>query len=347
MNRFKALGNVLVVLFLFIGLSVSGNPFDKIVEFYTSSIPRPPKVALDIEQVIDLAETGDIIIENNRGFPQWYAAIAAMVPGTRYIHAGMVIKGHVLLAHLAQLEIAGTVVPRHAYVRCLQTATDKRGKPAKIWQWVRAPILSNGKYVVTPEVTRGAKMSRVVALHLRHYLQDPAVGYPCKHIQLLRAPIASQKALTRLSLYLAYHVMKETGYDMGFSATEEEPAISRTIEGELTFDFSLAPVPLYCTELIWRALREAEVQVMPTHLAGSFGDALRKIAHLPASLAEKIRAPFVTADLFIRNNTCLYANAAPPHVPMVIGAMIDDSFKNACRKLSEKFQNLFRRPPPR
>jgi hypothetical protein len=329
-------GFIGALLFLMVTIGAVAGPMDKVVQFYTSSIPKPPRVDMDVAQVVKLAETGDIIIENHRGFPQWYAAIGVLIPGTRYVHAGMVIKGHELKAHLEK--ISGKPFSSqifHAYVRCLQTVKDAKGRPSRVWQWVKAPIDSKGKYVITPEVTRGATMSRVVPLHIKHYLQDPAVGYPCKHIALIRPPIPSQKALSRLAMYLAYHAFKETGYDMGFQATESEPAIQRDIEGELTFDLSLAPVPLYCTELIWRALREIQLEVPPTKVSEKISGTLARIPRIPKALVEKLRSPFITADLFLKSGSIVYANALPPSVSGAIGNMVDQTYKNWCRGIAD------------
>ncbi|MEW6709363.1 MAG: hypothetical protein AB1403_06005 [Candidatus Riflebacteria bacterium] len=344
--RFKCLFKFSFCLFLFLSVVNLANagPLDKIVEFYTSSVPNPAEVKIDVLKVMELAETGDIIIENNIAFPQWYAAIGILVPGTRYVHAGMVVKGHALKQYLQKLDPQNNNRnAKTAHVRCLQTNKDANGKPYKVWEWVRAPIDPNAKYVITPEVTRGRTLSSVVALHLKHYLLDPAIGYSTKHIKVLRPPVQTQPALEKMIMYLCYHVLKKTEYDMGFSIDEPEPLIFRKTTEGITADISVAPVPLYCTELLWRALKQANCEADTVKIGGGFGDFLRKIKRMPKSLATKITAPFVTADLFINHTQTVYANAAPPSVGEVIRDMRDKAFKKICEDLKENLAKIFKR----
>ncbi len=344
--RFKSLFKFLICFFFIFAIISNSNAgvLDKVVEFYTSSVPNPAEVKIDVQKVIDLAETGDIIIENNIAYPQWYAAIGTLVPGTRYVHAGMVVKGHALRHYLQKLDPQNkNRAAKTAHVRCLQTNKDPNGRPYKVWEWVRASIDPNAKYVITPEVTRGRTLSSVVALHLKHYLLDPAIGYSTKHIKLLRPPVQTQPALEKMIMYLCYHVVKKTEYDMGFSIDEPEPVIFRKTTEGITADISVAPVPLYCTELLWRALKQADCQADTIKIGGSIGESLRKIKRMPKSLASKIAAPFVTADLFIKHTQTIYANAASPSVIEVVKNMRDKAFKKICEDLQENFAKLFKR----
>lgn len=314
------------------------GPMDKIIEFYTSSVPNPPEVKIDVAKVMELAETGDIIIENNVAFPQWYVAIGTFVPNTRFVHAGMIIKGHNLKLLMEKLDPQRKHRNAHtAYVRCLQTNKNKDGKPYKVWEWVRAPIDANAKYVVTPEVTRGHTMSKVVALHLKHYLLDPAVGHSTKHIMVLRPPIKTQQELEKVSMYLAYHVFKCTEYDMGFNIGEPEPMIFRKTREGITADITVAPVPLYCTELLWRALNLIGCETETVLIGGKVGEMLRKVKRLPKSFAEKISTPFVTADTFIRHNQLIYANSPSPSVSEVIKSMKDKTYQSILARFKEAF----------
>lgn len=328
---------VLLGIFAATGL-VYASPLDKVVEFYISSVPNPPRIGLDTKAVWDMAETGDIIIENNRAYPQWYAMIGSLIPDCRFVHAGMIIKGHVLksLAEEISPESAKTL---HAYYRGAPTRIVD-GKVKKMYDWFPYQVDSKGIYVITPEVTINTSMSRIVALNLKDYLVDPAIGYPTKHIRLIRPRLASQALVRTLARYLAYHVIKKTTYDMGFVSTETEKAISRLQNGELTFDLSAAPVPLYCTELVYRALREAGITIPTTQVKTAISGSLAKIPRMPRSVLQKIDSPFITADVLMNGGSIIYQNDPPPTVKEAIESMVDLNFKAVSRALLARFQGI-------
>ncbi len=330
---------IFVSLFL-PALVCAASPLDKVVEFYISSIPNPPKIDLNWKEIWDLVETGDIIIENNRAFPQWYAMIGSLVPDCQFVHAGMVIKGHVL-KELAQSISPSGAITMHAYYRDAPPRIVD-GKVSRVYQWRPYPIDSKGIYVVTPEVTINTTISKVVALNLKDYLIDPAIGFPTKHIRIIRPSIQNQAGVKSVARYLTYHVLKRTTYDMGFIATEKETAISRNRNGELHFDMSAAPVPQYCTELVWRALREAGIQLPTTQVKRGISTSLSRIPRVPRSVLQKIEGAFITADLLSKGGTVIYRNAPPPTVRQAIEAMIDLNFKATCKGLLEQFQKIGR-----
>lgn len=340
MNSQKVLHRVLFLVFLFgmlIGTGVANaSPLDKVVEFYISSVPNPPKIGLDANAVWEMAETGDIIIENNRAFPQWYAMIGSLIPDCKFVHAGMIIKGH-MLTNLAAEISPSSLKTLHAYYRGAPPRFVD-GKVKKIYDWFPYSVDPQGIYVITPEVTVNTSISRIVALNLKDYLVDPSIGYPTKHIRLIRPRLATQGLVRTLAKYLTYHVIKKTSYDMGFVSTETEPAVSRKQNGELVFDLSAAPVPLYCTELVYRALREAGIQIPTTQMKKAIAGPLSKIPRMPRSVLQKIDAPFVTADVLMNGGTVMYQNDPPPTVKEAIAAMVDLNVKAVSQGLMERFQ---------
>ncbi len=316
------------------------SPLDKIVEFYISSIPNPPKIDLNYQEIRSIVETGDIIIENNRAFPQWYAMIGSLIPNCRFVHAGVIVKGHVLKEIAQKISPSGAVTMRGYYRDAPPRVVD--GKVKKVVAWFPYPIDSKGIYVVTPEVTINTSMSKVVALNLKDYLIDPAIGYPTKHIRIIRPSLKNQGNVRTMASYLTYHLLKRTTYDMGFVATEKEVAISRKRNGELLFDMSAAPVPQYCTELIWRALREVGIQIPPTHVKRGISGSLSRIPRIPRSVIQKIDGAFITADLLMKSGTVVYRNAPPPSVTQALQAMVDLNFKATCQGLAARFREMMR-----
>ena len=327
---------LLLAVLLLPAIAGAASPMDKVVEFYISSVPNPPKIDLNYSEIRGLVETGDIIIENNRAFPQWYAIIGSLIPNCKYVHAGMVIKGHVLKALAEKISKSGAVTMRAYYRGGPPRIVD--GKVKKIFDWMPYPVDPKGIYVVTPEVTINTSLSKVVALNLKDYLLDPAIGFPTKHIQIIRPRISTPETINRVASYLTYHVLKKTGYDMGFVANEKEPAIVRNRRGELWFDMSAAPVPLYCTELVWRALREIGIDIPPTQVKRSISGVLGRIPKVPRSLIQKIDSAFITADILKKGGAVIYKNSEPPTVRQAIEGMVDLNFKATCKGILERFK---------
>jgi hypothetical protein len=319
------------------GTPLSAGPLDKVVEFYTSPFPNPPKVPIDVGTVVNLAETGDIVIENNRAFPQWAVMIGMLVPNTRYVHGGMVVKGHVLKR--INTLFGKKIGARKGFTvyRKQKEQETRDGKPVTVWRWKAQPEIHYGRaYVITPEVVEKETDSRVVALDLGDYLVDPGFGYPTKHIKLLRPKICEQRALDKVANYLGYHLLKRTPYDMGFDIKENEIAIKRSSTGETEYDISIMPVPLYCTELILRALREGGLDVEPTFINQKAAAVARFIPGLPKMVSEKLRAPFITADCFLPRVQVLYQNEAPPSVGEILKTMGPGKSKTTCDHLARK-----------
>jgi len=316
----------------------AASPLDKVIEFYISSVPNPPRVEIDVKAVRAMVETGDIIIENNRAFPQWYAMIGSLIPNNTYVHSGMVVKGHVLKA-LAQELVPGSAHMVHAYYRGGPPRVEN-GKVKKVFDWIPYPIDAQGTYVVTPEVTINTTMSRIVALNLTDYLCDDAIGYPTKHIRIIRPRVNSQNLVRTIAKYLTYHVIKKTVYDMGFVATEQETAIVRQRNGELYFDMTAAPVPLYCNELVYRALKEVGIPIPTTQIKQGITGALARIPKMPRSVLQKLDVAFITADLLSNAGTVIYQNAPPPSVKQAVEAMVDLNFKATTQGLTARFLEM-------
>ncbi|MFZ5949683.1 MAG: hypothetical protein ACOYXC_03180 [Candidatus Rifleibacteriota bacterium] len=326
---------VFLAIYLLPAFVNAASPMDKVVEFYISSVPNPPKIDLNYNEIRGLVETGDIIIENNRAFPQWYAIIGSLIPDCKYVHAGMVIKGHVLKAMAEKISRSGAVTMHGYYRGGPPRIVD--GKVKKIFDWMPYPVDPKGIYVVTPEVTINTSLSKIVALNLKDYLVDPAIGFPTKHIQIIRPRISTPETINKVAGYLTYHVLKKTGYDMGFVANEKELAIVRNRKGELWFDMSAAPVPLYCTELVWRALREIGIDIPTTQVKRSIAGILGRIPKVPRSMIQKIDSAFITADILKKGGTVIYKNSEPPTVRQAVEGMVDLNFKAACKGIAEKF----------
>mgnify|MGYP001614658805 CR=1 FL=1 len=296
-----------VVLGSFIVLAFGGGvqllaagPMDKVVEFYSAPLPNAPKIDTDVVRAMEVAETGDIVIENNRAYPQWYVAIAFLVPNTKYVHGEMVVKGHVLSTLEQTFAKIGKRSPAFfAYRRQQQDVQTKKGL-VKVWKCLPITAIDPSRpYVITPEVTGNEKLSAVVALDMEDYLIDPALGYPYKHVKILRAPVKNQAAINRVVRYLVYHLSKKTLYDMGFAIDEQEPAVRRHGNGRITFDLTVAPVPIYCTELILRALGEAgDFQFKTTLVNPKLVQTLSRIPKVTMAFFEKVTKPVCDCRLF-------------------------------------------------
>jgi len=157
---------------------------------------------------------------------------------------------------------------------------------------------------------------------------------------VIRPRLAMQNDVRNVAKYLTYHVIKKTTYDMGFVATENETAICRDRNGELHFDMSAAPVLLYCTELVWRALREVGINVPTTQVKRGIAGALGSVPKMPRSVIQKMDAAFITADVLCNGGSVIYQNAAPPSVGQAIGAMVDLNFRSACDGLRARFEQI-------
>ncbi|HPT48219.1 MAG TPA: hypothetical protein PLM07_20245, partial [Candidatus Rifleibacterium sp.] len=205
---------------------VTASPIDAVIGFYTSAVPNPPQIPVQVSQVNDLVTTGDIIIENDRAFAQWYVAIAALVPNTHFVHSGLVITGKDLLALNNRLKAIfrddgfAEIKPHKLK---LYTFANKKKKTITTWRWMPCEFDVNRKYVITPAGV-GEKADNIVAVFdLHDYLVHPKYG-SCKHIQVIRPDGLSEDGKNKIVDYLGLHLYKKTGYDMGFSMNEQENA---------------------------------------------------------------------------------------------------------------------------
>ncbi|MBF0408478.1 MAG: hypothetical protein HQM10_14095 [Candidatus Riflebacteria bacterium] len=304
---------------------------DAVVNFYISPIPNPPEIKTDVRKVIGLVDTGDIIIENNRAFPQWYVIIGSLVPGTRYVHAGMILKGHEILSLNSYYETLTKEKNSIKIYRRSLVEENQNGKTVKVWQWLPSDAIDiNKPYVITPEVVAKEKVSRVVAIDIEHYLSDPKGGHPTKHIQVLRPAIKNQQQRQLIKKFLGYSLYKKIEYDMGYTILEPNPAF-RVENQDAVIDLSVAPVPMYCTEMIFRAFKETINMELPTtQVDKRISGILEKIPGVPRGLIEKLKSPFVTADCFIKKAELIYKNSDSPPPDEVLQSLVSDSFKKFC-----------------
>ncbi|MBF0543950.1 MAG: hypothetical protein HQM08_05945 [Candidatus Riflebacteria bacterium] len=308
---------------------------DSITQFYLSSLSNPPKIDIDVSKVMGLADSCDIIIENNRAFPQWYVMIAGIVPTTRYVHGGIVVKGFDLIQlrnFFDDLTKGKNSIP--VYRRGLVNEHVK-GKVVPVWEWLPSnDIDPNRPYVITPDVVVKTKMSCIVALDMEHYLCDPKYGFSTKHIKVIRLPLKSQSQKLLVEKYLGYNLAKKTEYDMGFSIMESDQGFSVDKDDEVKINFDLAPVPLYCTEMIYRAFNETLGIKLPTTQCNRLLlNIISRIPFLPKGLVGKVKEPFVTADCFIKTGEIVYQNQDSPSPEETIKELSNDMVKGFCKKL--------------
>lgn len=329
-----------------INICLYANIIDGIVNFYTSPIPNPPAVYIDMNKVLQIVETGDIIIENNMAYPQWAVMIASLVPGTKYVHAGIVVKGHVLYN-------VGKILQKKDPNRKLQVYRKKRlhiadnkscnnGKSfSYIWKWLPEENIHYGRvYIVTPEVVENMNISIVSALDLEDYLKDPALGYSTKHIKIIRPNNIDQKGINNLSIYLGFHLFSRTPYDMGFDLSEEERGIRIIRNNEIEIDFQQASVPLYCTELVYRALKFINLETLPLYKNEKAAKIANSIPKFPNKLKEKLDSYYVTADSFIEVGSIIYQNDEPPSIAQIMKIAANSYLGELCKMIKIKFSEI-------
>ena len=134
-----------------------------------------------------------------------------------------------------------------------------------------------------------------------------------KALKLLRPKGITPAHRKLIATYLAYHVFMGTTYDAWFSMNETETGITRNAAGEVRIDCRVRPVPQYCTEIIHRALRFANlpgaVLVNPLQ---KFDPGIKLKARtdwwrLPANHGGSV----VVSEGFLPTCTLLYENAPP------------------------------------
>jgi len=87
----------------------------RVADSYLSPLPIVPDI-----------KTGDIIIENNLAFPQYYAVFGTLMPDLRYVHAQMVISGDDLHRELHRIEMMSG---RSTLLKTMRVKTRKINSP--------------------------------------------------------------------------------------------------------------------------------------------------------------------------------------------------------------------------
>ena len=81
------------------------GPIQRIGDSFINPMKDPPTLPINLELVMRLAKTGDIIIENNQAFPQWHVVFGSLNPNLQYVHAGMVLTGADFLTGLVKIAL--------------------------------------------------------------------------------------------------------------------------------------------------------------------------------------------------------------------------------------------------
>ena len=108
----------------------------RIADSYLSPLADPPDLPTDMNRLLTLAQTGDIIIENNLAFPQIYAVYGTLVPGLQYVHAQIVISGEDLDRELRRIELlAGrSTLLKTMRVRTRRIKTALGPRDVNVWE---------------------------------------------------------------------------------------------------------------------------------------------------------------------------------------------------------------------
>lgn len=330
---------VFSVLFANPGTVTWGAPMDAVVGFYTSPVPLPPKIPVCVASIMEVLRTGDVVIENDRAFPQWYVAIAAIVPGTKYVHAGVAIKGKEVIwvnSRFAKTLPDKKLEPIMAHKWQLVDIPNSK-KPKKAWRWMPVPIDPDQMYIVTPGGV-GVTGANVVALFdLNDYLTHPSYG-SVKHIKVIRPNLTEPLARAKIVEYLCIHLALRTGYDMGFSLSETEP--SSHISDVM--DVGFKTVPVYCTELCLRALEKGGITTPVIKLEKGVLGKIKGIPGLPKAFVQKISENFITADCFVKSGKVVYENSLPPVPGKAFAVMMGGEVKNVMQAIGNSFRHLFK-----
>jgi len=230
----------------------------RIADSYLSPLPNVPEFKTDFAEINKTAKTGDIIIENNLAFPQYYAIFGTLMPDLRYVHAQMVISGEDLQRELQRIEmISGrSTLLKTMHVKARRIKSPNGEKMVNVWE--PYPSVNRSRlYCVGPEFVREVGGSYVVAMDLEECVKFPSNRVVSKALKLLRPSGITDAKRRLIATYLAYHVFMATTYDARFTMNEKEAGIIRDEAGKISFDFRVKPAPQYCTEIIHRALRFA------------------------------------------------------------------------------------------
>ncbi|HOT30108.1 MAG TPA: hypothetical protein PLU72_18165 [Candidatus Ozemobacteraceae bacterium] len=283
---------------------------DSIVNPHLEQEPVPT----DIDRILSSVRTGDIIIENNLAFPQIYAVFGTLMPNTRFVHAGVVVSGRELDAELRKLtgRVGDRRMPRPLGLKTVVLSAAAGGRRVKSWEAMPA-IDPAGWYVVSSEFSRIRGDSYVFAMQLGDYLRFPSGAYCTKVMKVLR-PRGLDEAKRRLvAAYLAYHVYRLSPYDKRFSLAEAETGIRRNEQGQIFYRLSTLQVPLYCTEIVHRALRFAGLP--GADLASPLGNVETRPVDPPQKdwwrLPVTTGVSFAVADGFMRYADVIYENGEP------------------------------------
>ncbi len=232
----------------------------RVADSYLSPLPVVPDIKTDFGEIYKVARTGDIIIENNLAFPQYYAVFCTLMPGLRYVHAQMVITGDDLQRELQRMEM---LAGRSTLLKTMRVKARRIKSPAgekMVNVWEPYPSVDRSRfYCVGPEFVRETGGSYVVAMDLEECVKFPSNRVVSKALKLVRPRGITDAGRRLIATYLAYHVFMGTTYDARFAMNEKETGIKRDETGKVSLDFKAKPVPQYCTEIIHRALRFANL----------------------------------------------------------------------------------------
>ena len=183
-----------------------------------------------------------------------------------------------------------------------------------VYAWEPYPTIDRkGLYCVGPEYVREIGNSYTVAMHLEECLRFPTNQFVSKAFRLLRPKGINDQARKLIASYLAYHVFMATPYDSLFSLRETETGIVRDENGKVMYNFKKKAIPLYCTEVIHRALRFAN---LPGSRLSRPMASLDTRSPLPSrsdwwKLPSSFGGPITVADGFLPVCEELYKNVEP------------------------------------
>jgi len=286
----------------------------RVADSYLSPLPVVPDIKTDFGEIYKVAKTGDVIIENNLAFPQYYAVFGTLMPDLRYVHAQMVISGDDLQRELQRIEMMSG---RSTLLKTMRVKARKINSPVgekMVNVWEPYPSVDRSRlYCVGPEFVREIGGSYVVAMDLEECVKFPSNRVVSKALKLVRPRGITDAGRRLIATYLAYHVYMATTYDARFAMNEKETGIMRDEAGKISFNFKVKPVPQYCTEIIHRALRFANLPgALLVNLLQKFDVRARPPKRddwwrLPANYGGSL----VVAEGFLPSSIILYENAEP------------------------------------
>lgn len=286
----------------------------RIADSYLSPLEVVPGIKTNLEEINKIARTGDIIIENNLAFPQYYAVFGTLMPQLRYVHAQMIITGDDLQRELHRMEMLSgrSTLLKVMRVKAREIKSPSGVKMVNVWE--PYPSVDRSRlYCVGPEFVRETGGSYVVAMDLEECVKFPSNNVVSKALKLVRPRGITDSSRRLIASYLAYHVFLGTPYDARFAMNENEIGIVRDKDARISFNFRVKPVPQYCTEIIHRALRFAN---LPGALLVNPLQKFNLAESLPKrddwwKLPANFGGSLVVAEGFLSSGIILYENAEP------------------------------------